>query len=389
MRPLRAAFIGTYPPTQCGLATFTAALRAAMDPGLDAEGSPVVRVLDRHDGMHPHEVVFDWCHGDPAGPARVNRVLGEVDVGIIQHEYGIFDGPDGAAIVEVVEDSPVPTIVVLHTVLNDPTPTQRAILEAVCGAADAVVTQSHAARRRLLLRFGVEASKTHVIPHGAAPNLPPDTCGRPRSHRSEPTVLTWGLIGPGKGLEHAIDAMAELSDLEPAPRYVIAGQTHPKVLASQGESYRDALRKRAAELGVAHRVCFDDRYRSVHELNALIRAADVVLLPYESRDQVTSGVLVEALASGKPVVATAFPHAREALASGAGRLVPHGDAVAMADAVRILVTDPVQATAARTAAARAGRSLFWPEIGRRYLELADRTVSDSLAVRSPMLLASG
>lgn len=382
---LRAAFIGTYPPTQCGLATFTAALRNAMAPGLDLCESPVIRVLERPDEYRAPEVALEWCQGDPTGPERINELLAEQDVCVIQHEYGIFDGPDGAAIVEVIEQSPIPTIVVLHTVLTDPTPTQRSVLEAVCEAADAVVTQTNAARRRLLQRFSVDAGRTHVIAHGATPNL----TGTPELWSHEPLVLTWGLIGPGKGLEHAIDAIAKLSDLDPAPRYIIAGQTHPKVLAHEGERYRESLRARATALGIADRVVFDDRYRALEDLGALIRSADVVLLPYESRDQVTSGVLVEALASGKPVVATAFPHAREALASGAGRIVPHDDPPAMAEAIRGLLTDPQAAARARQVAADAGRALFWPEIGRRYLDLADITVSAALASRRPLLLAAG
>ena len=389
MGTLEAAFIGTYPPTQCGLATFTAALRNAMAPGLDITRSPVVRVVDQPDGRRPREVAFEWCRGDQAGPDQVRAVLASADIGVIQHEYGIFDGRDGAAIVDVMRDAPVPLIVVLHTVLAEPSRSQQRILEAVCESAAAVVTQSHAARQRLFQRFAVEAGKIHVIPHGAAPNLTVDDGDPAPSRRREQVVLTWGLIGPGKGLEHAIDAIAELSDLDPAPRYVIAGQTHPKVRAAQGETYREGLRARALSLRVAERVHFDDRYRSVEELNALIRTADIVLLPYESRDQVTSGVLVEALASGKPVVATAFPHAREALASGAGRLVPHDNPVAMAEAIRALVVDPALAAAARASAAQAGRSLFWPEVGRRYLDLAVLTASEYEPRDRRALQASG
>ncbi len=356
-----------------------------MAPGLCLRASPVIRTLERDEGPGAPEVALEWRHGDPNGPERVNELLAQSELCIIQHEYGIFDGPDGAAIVEVIERSPIPTIVVLHTVLAEPTTMQRSILEEVCGSADAVVTQTNAARRRLLQCFSVSSAKTHVIQHGAAPNL----TDRTRLPSSEPLVLTWGLIGPGKGLELAIDAMAEPSDLNPAPRYLVAGQTHPKVLALQGERYRESLHAHADSLGMSDRVTFDDRYRSLAELATLIRSADLVLLPYESRDQVTSGVLVEALASGQPVVATAFPHAREALASGAGRIVGHDDPRSMADAIRELITDPRQAAVARDVAARVGRTLFWPEIGRRYLELADVTIAGSLAARRPLLLASG
>jgi len=172
------------------------------------------------------------------------------------------------------------------------------------------------------------------------------------------------------GIEWGIDAIAMLSDLQPAPRYVVTGQTHPKVLELLGEEYRDALRARAAELGVAERVELDDSYHDTGSLLARIREADVVLLPYHSREQVVSGVLVEALASGKPVVATRFPHADELLAGGAGILVPHDDAEAIAEALRRLLTDGEAAARAGAAARREGEQLSWESVGTRYLELA-------------------
>jgi glycosyltransferase involved in cell wall biosynthesis len=185
------------------------------------------------------------------------------------------------------------------------------------------------------------------------------------------------LVGPGKGLEHGIAAMARLADLTPMPRYLIAGETHPKVRAVQGERYREMLARSAVELGIADRVVFDATYRDVSSLAALIGSADVVLLPYDSPDQVTSGVLVEALAAGKPVVATRFPHAVEALASGAGLLVRHGDDQAMADALRRILTRPDLADAMRHEAARVGAGLRWPVVAQRYLKV----IHDLLARR--------
>ena len=392
---LHAAFIGTYAPTQCGLATFTSALRRAMSPGLSLPESPVIRVLDAPAPVgapRPCEVLYDWHHGDRTAVEQVLAVLDDRDICVIQHEYGIFDGPDGNEIIEVIKRSPVPTIVVLHTVLAHPTPTQRAVLEAVIAAASVVITQSGAARRALLKSFSVDAAKIHVIPHGAAPNIADTNLNGP-SHPSLgiPTILTWGLIGPGKGLEVAIKAFAQLDDLGVAPRYIIAGQTHPKVIAHEGERYRHSLMALAAELNVSDRVVFDSRYRTIPELNALISAADIVLLPYESREQVTSGVLVEALASGKPVVATAFPHAREVLASGAGTVVPHDAPDAMASALRSLLTNPKHSAITSAHAERIGRGLFWPEIGRRYLALAHQTIASSIASQSsdPLLMNVG
>lgn len=182
-------------------------------------------------------------------------------------------------------------------------------------------------------------------------------------------ILTWGLLGPGKGIEFAIDALAELRDLDPAPRYLVVGQTHPRVAAREGEAYRDSLRARALSRGVEDLVEFDDGYVDKESVLASIREADVVLLPYESRDQVVSGVLVEAIASGKPVVATPFPHAVELLSVGSGILVPHDDPSSIARALRALLTDPRRADAAAAVARRQAEPLLWENVGKKYRQL--------------------
>nr|WP_307874180.1 glycosyltransferase [Frankia sp. AgB1.8] len=197
-----------------------------------------------------------------------------------------------------------------------------------------------------------------------------------RTARSEgPTVLTWGLIGPGKGIEWGIEALAALTDLDRPPRYVVAGETHPKVLAREGEAYRDGLVALAHRLGVAGSVRFDGRYRDARSLAELVRAADVVLLPYDSRDQVTSGVLIEAVAAHKPIVATRFPHAVELLGGGTGLLVPHEDPAAIAAALRAIVTDDALQHSLTDAVAARAPELLWPAVARRYRRLAAELVA--------------
>jgi hypothetical protein len=225
--------------------------------------------------------------------------------------------------------------------------------------------QSGAARALLLERYDVEAVKVRTIPHGAHPTLGPAL-----KLDDTPVVLSWGLISRDKGLEFGIEAIARLADLPSPPRYVIAGQTHPKVLAHDGEEYRRSLIRLAEDLGVADRVEFDDGYYDTGSVLTRVRHADVVLLPYRSRQQVVSGVLVEAIACGRPVVATRFPHAEELLSDGSGLLVPHEDPAAIAAALRRVLTDPVLAERAAATARRQGRSFAWESVGARYLELA-------------------
>jgi glycosyltransferase involved in cell wall biosynthesis len=207
-----------------------------------------------------------------------------------------------------------------------------------------------------------------VLPHGAVANFHGPT--KDLAVADGPVLLTWGLLGPGKGIERAIQALADLPPDVPQPTYVVAGRTHPQVVAREGERYREGLSKLAADLGVGHLVVFDDDYRDWVELRTLVRSADVVVLPYDSHDQVTSGVLVEAVASGKPVVATAFPHACEVLQSGAGIVVAHDDGAALTAAFHVLTTDPGQRRRMADAARREAVELLWPRVGERYLELS-------------------
>ena len=366
--------LSTFPPTPCGIATFAAALSA----GLVANGATVdvVRCGDAQPLEDPL-VVAALGDGSRAERLMVVDALNATDVAIVQHEYGIYDGPDGDDVLGIMEELVVPVVLIAHTVVSAPSAGQRTVLERACALADTVVVMTVTARERLVAGFDVDADKVIVIPHGAA--TPPasttlDTLGTSpvvsadadtnRTH--PPRLLTWGLLGPGKGIEWAIDAFAMLDDLDPAPTYVIAGATHPKVLERTGEEYREMLIDRAQRSGSGARVSFDDSYRNLESLTDLIRSADLVVLPYDSADQVTSGVLVDAVAAGRPVVSTAFPHAVELLASGAGIVVPQRDPTALAAAIRSVLDDPDRATAMAAEARRLAPELSWSAVAARY-----------------------
>jgi len=294
--------------------------------------------------------------------------LNDGDVAIVQHEYGLYGGTDGDEVLKVMRGLTVPVIAVLHTVLLEPTVHQRQVLEAVVDTATAVVVMTESARERLCNGFDIDPSKVTTIAHGADTTWTDDA----PAFGARPTVLTWGLLGAGKGIEWVIDAMAMLKDLRPRPRYLIAGRTHPKVAALEGDRYRDMLVRRAWEQGVPSSVSFDDTYRDVPSLMRLIQQATVVVLPYDSRDQVTSGVLVDAIAARRPVIATAFPHATELLSSGAGIVVPHGNSAAIAYALRRVLTEPDVAEEMAEEASRLAPGLGWQSVAREYAALAHR-----------------
>jgi polysaccharide biosynthesis protein PslF len=372
----RFGFVSTFPPTQCGLATFTAALRDALVHSTTDEGW-VVRLVDAPAPRPGDEVIAQLVANDSASLDWAAAQLNRCDVAIMQHEYGIYGGADGTEILHLLDQVRVPRVVVLHTVLTDPTAHQRQILESVIAKADAVVAMTMTARERLAAGYAVDMTKVSIIAHGA--HVLETTMAEPTFRTGQFTVLTWGLLGPGKGIEWGIEAMAMLRDLAPMPRYTVAGQTHPKVLLHEGDAYRDRLHEQVRQADLGSMVTFDDYYRNTSALASLVRSADVVLLPYDSTEQVTSGVLIEAVAAGKPVVATQFPHARELLAGGAGLLVPHRDPAAIAAALRSLITRRDVTARMAAAATATAPQLLWPAIADQYRDLAERLITAKVA----------
>ena len=363
--PKAYALLGTYPPTQCGLATFSAALFAHLGGPGDHVG--VVRVLDEPAPCDAPEVVHDLVNGSVPSAAAAVDVLNGFDVAIVQHEYGIYGGPDGQDLIPLLDALRVPSIVVLHTVLAQPTTQQRVILDDIIDTASAVVTMTQTARARLLDIYRTSPAKVFVIPHGSADNR---VAATPRGRNCRPMALTWGLLGPGKGIEHAIDAVALLRDRGLQVAYTVAGQTHPRVRARDGEAYRCLLEARARAQGVEDLVRFDARFLPPDALRDLIGAADVVLLPYDSLEQVTSGVLIEGVTAGKPVVSTSFPHAVELLTGGAGLLVERRDPAGIASALNRVFTERGLSARMSRHSADLAPQLLWPAVASSYRELA-------------------
>jgi glycosyltransferase involved in cell wall biosynthesis len=380
--------VSTFPPTQCGLATFAEALTG----GFAAAGADVdvVRIVPADhrppaDQRGPVDqrgrvgVAEHWVTDpgtspwptDPAGCVAAAAALNRYDVVIVQHEYGIYGGPDGEHLLTLMRHLTVPVVTVLHTVLSRPTARQHRILSRLIRASSGVVTMTQTALDRAVEIYGAGSDRAVVIPHGAADDLvarrEPSRAGS--SGGDPPIVLTWGLLGRGKGIEWAIRAMATLADLRPPPVYVVAGRTHPKLPDRDGHGYRRELVRLAADLDVSATVRFDDRYLDPDALHALVRGADVVLLPYDSVEQVTSGVLTEAVAAGKPVISTRFPHAVELLGDGTGLLVEREDPAAIAAAVRRVLLEPELSERLSRRAQRLGAGLTWRAVAQEYLRV--------------------
>lgn len=376
----RILFVSTYPPTRCGIANYTHSLVEAIAQrrGSAAELG-VVRLLTPGEIPVPDPMVEAYAGiSNTRWVDHVARVARSYDVLWLQHEFGIYGEVGDRALRRLVEKVTTPIVTTLHTVLRRPDPLQRELTRLLVKRSAHTVVISQAARRMLAESYRVDPTAIEVVPHGVH-HLP-----KPARHPGDrPTVLTWGLLGPGKGIEWGIEALSHLKSLDPPPRYVVAGATHPQVLRTQGDAYRLGLEQLARDLDVTDLLQMEDTYLSDDDLGRLLGSADIAFLPYDSTDQVSSGVLVEALGAGLPVVATAFPHAVEMLEGGAGIVVPHRDPLAMAEAISKLLTDPEALDAARRRAEAVGETLHWPVIAERCEAIAASARRSSLIRTRP------
>ncbi len=358
-------FVSTYPPTVCGIASYTESLVKAIGGRNPGNATGVVRLGDDSTENHLQHVVMHHRPGNGSSQRNAAAVLNRYDAVSIQHEFGIWGRRDGVEVLDFMSRLSVPSAVTLHTVLREPTQNQRSITVSMVSLAERVVVMSQTASTRLVELYGVDPGRISVIPHGADPGF----AGPSLVKGGQPLILTWGLIGPGKGLEWAIRALEDIADMRPLPRYLIAGATHPEVKRTSGESYRESLMALTRSLGLDSMVGFDDRYLDRQSLARLVRSADMIVLPYESADQVTSGVLVEAIAASKPVIATQFAHAVELLRDGAGAVVPFGEPHVLGAKLRQVLSDRSIRELMTSRAQRLAADWYWPTIGARFTEM--------------------
>jgi glycosyltransferase involved in cell wall biosynthesis len=367
----RTVYVATYPPRRCGIATFTRDLAYSAGDyeiaALHAPGAPEAYPSEVRHRIR-RDILVDYL--------GVARNLNRSGAGVVsvQHEYGIWGGDDGEFVLDFVRALSKPVVATLHTVPQDPSARQRAILVGLIGASAASVVMSQSAARLLTRVYGISPNRLDVVPHGV-PSLPlvvPDTIKPGLGLAPGPVILSFGLLGPGKGYETVIEAMPAVIVADPAARYVVLGATHPELLRSEGEAYRTKLMRLADALGVSANVLFVDRFVTRTELGTWLKAADIFVTPYPNRDQIVSGTLAYAMSAGKAVVSTPYPYAVEMLEAGRGRLVAAGSARDFAEVLAELVRDPDARSQLGRRAYDFSRTMVWPEVGDRYARIFSR-----------------
>jgi glycosyltransferase involved in cell wall biosynthesis len=370
---VRTAFVSTYPPRRCGIATFTHDLATATgDREIVALHPP------EQPSPYPIEVHHRIRRDEPADYRRTARSLGDcVDVVSVQHEYGIWGGDDGANVLDFVRALQVPSIATLHTVLRNPTAGQRAVLSELVAIVDATVVMSRSAAALLATAYGVDPHRLEIIPHGV-PDLPlvdSETVKAGLGVDGRDVILSFGLLGPGKGYGLVLDALPEVVARHPAACYVIVGATHPDLLSTEGEAYRRRLTDQVQRLGMEGHVRFVDRFVGRVELTRWLEAADVFVTPYPSLDQIVSGTLSYAMGAGRAIISTPYTYATELLADGRGVLVPPGSAPALASALNDVLGDHELRAALGRQAYAYSRGMVWSAVGAEYRRVLSRVTA--------------
>src|SRR5712692_7778590 len=373
----RVAFIGTYLPRQCGIATFTADLCEAFATEYNETTCIAVPVNDTAAGYpYPSRVRFELTEKDIDSYRRAADFLNinNVDLVCLQHEYGIFGGRAGSHILALLRELRMPIVTTLHTILQDPDPDQRRVLEEVAALSDRLVVMSKRGAEFLLEVYRVLPEKIDLIPHGI-PDVP---FVDPRFHKDlfgvegKIVLLSFDFLSANKGIENVISALPAILARYPNVVYIILGTTHPHVMRHDGETYRLSLQWMAQEKDVESHVIFYNRFVSLEELVEFIGAADIYITPYLNPAQIVSGTLAYTLGAGKAVISTPYWYAEEMLAEERGALVPFRDPAALAEQVIDLLDNEAKRHAMRKRAYLCGRQMVWPQVARRYMESFER-----------------
>jgi len=370
----KVAFISSFLPRKCGIATFTSDLIRNVTSSAKGQFQPLVVAMRsdnelKYDDPVKFEIRQNVKSDYICAADYVN--FSNVDLVCVQHEFGLFGGEAGSYLSLLLNRLKAPIITTLHTVIDEPGPSYYKSLLDVCNTSYKVITMNERGVDMLAKVYGISGKKVQLIPHGI-PDLP-FVDSNYYKHKfgmaGRRTILTFGLLNKNKGIEVMLEAMPAIIEAEPSVLYVILGMTHPSVLKHDGESYRFNLQRMVKELGLQKHVIFHNRFVNDEELHNFLCAADIYATPYLSREQLTSGTLSFAVGTGKAVVSTPYWAAMELLSDGRGKLVKFGDSVEMAEAIIEILQNDSLFYSMRRRAYDYGRSRTWPKIGQAYWKL--------------------
>ncbi|QEN08500.1 glycosyltransferase [Oceanispirochaeta crateris] len=384
---MKIACVGNFPPRECGIATFTKDVIDSLGQKYDGalHQAFVIAMNDNHkEYAYPEEVEStirqDYLQDYLQAAKYIN--FSGADICLLQHEFGIYGGNSGVYILPLINKLKIPLVVIFHTVLKEPSYNEKNIIIEIGKRASAIVVMNSLAIDFLTEVYGVEKEKIHVIEHG----VPEFDFTRIEYHKKKfkvenrKTLITFGLLSRNKGIETVINALPEVVKKHPDLLYIILGKTHPAVIRSSGEEYRNYLKLLVHQQGLSDNVFFDDRFLSIDDLLGYLSAADMYVTPYLNEAQITSGTLAYAVSSGTAVISTPYWHAKELLANDRGILFDFGNSEQLAEILNSLLEDPVRLKQLQSRAFEFGKKTSWPMIGQRYLKLFDETRKSPIPV---------
>jgi len=392
---LRFACLGTYVPRQCGIATFTNDLCEALSTELkNSDACQVVAMNDAAAGYaYPRRVRFEIRQEEAADYRLAADFVNirNIDLLLVEHEFGIFGGDAGSHLISMLRDVSVPVVTTMHTVLRNPDNAYRKVTRQLVEMSDRIVVMADRAVNILQEVYNVSPKKIMAIPHGI-PDMPfvdPSFYKDQFGVDGRKVLLTFGLLSPGKGIEHVIRALPDIVQTHPDVIYVVLGATHPHIRKTRGEEYRHELERLAEDLGVLENVLFQNRYVELDELCEFLGAADIYITPYMAEEQIVSGTLAYALGAGKAIISTPYWYAQEMLADQRGKLVPFADPAAIAREANWLLDNENERQAMRKRAYLHTRSYVWREVARSYLELFQDVRNHPFVNREKSITRSG
>src|SRR6202522_2017930 len=381
--PSRIAVIGNYLPRHCGIATFTTDLCSAISAEYGTARLLALPVNDTEEGYdYPSRVRWSLAQDDVKSYKDAADFLNfnNIDMVCLQHEYGIFGGPAGSHILQLLRRLKMPVVTTLHTVLREPDPNQQMVMEEIAELSDRLIVMSQLSSQFLQEIFKVPVSKIDMVPHGV-PDLPfldPNFFKDRFGVEGKAVLLTFGLLSPNKGIENVIQALPQILSKHKNVVYIVAGAIHPHVLRREGEQYRSRLQAMAKEVGGESNVFFHNRFVSPEETVGVIGAADIYVTPYRHEAQVVSGTLAYALGAGKAIISTPYWSATELLDNNRGALVPFQDPTAIANKTIELLDTPAIRHAMRKRAYLFAREMVWKKVAQGYMESFARVRGDRM-----------
>jgi glycosyltransferase involved in cell wall biosynthesis len=374
MNKIEPAYVATYPPSECGIATFTKDVVSSVAKYTPFSKPTVVAIKREHE-IEPYEriVRFQILKENKQSYLDAAKFLNDstIDIVSVQHEYGIYGGPDGEYVLDFMEALEKPVVVTLHTVLQSPGPNQKRIIQEMGRMCKAMIVMVKTGRQILLDVYDADPKKVTIIPHGV-PNVHRVSAASVKKALgiADKSILsTFGLINRGKGIEYVIQAMPKILEKHPNVIYLVLGETHPGVRKHEGESYRNMLTDTINGLGLQEHVRFNNRFLALNELVRYLCATDVYVTPYLNKDQIVSGTLAYALGCGKAIVSTPYLYAEEVLSDGRGILVDFESPDSIADTVNLILGDKEIKESLESAAYRYGRRAAWFNVAVDYLGL--------------------